>query len=131
MVHFFDRQSNQRAQFYGRLIDNLRIQPDDLILFGNLSDFEEQEKREAVQANAEESVNEVQEQDEPTESKVTINSSTEPIEKNRMVEDEEVLKTSILLTRNRIHQMGQSKMTRILNRKFKNKMIWKNYQQVV
>ncbi|KRM93957.1 FtsK SpoIIIE family protein [Lentilactobacillus senioris DSM 24302 = JCM 17472] len=89
MVHFFDRQSNQRAQFYGRLIDNLRIQPDDLILFGNLSDFEEQEKREAVQANAEESVNEVQEQDEPTESKVTINSSTEPIEKNRMVEDEE------------------------------------------
>ncbi|MCY9806967.1 DNA translocase FtsK [Lentilactobacillus senioris] len=35
MVHFFDRQSNQRARFYERLIANLKIKPDDLILFGD------------------------------------------------------------------------------------------------
>lgn len=91
MVHFFDRQSSQRAQFYDRLIENLRIKPEKLILFGDPNDMGTSttvtESQPDIVSNSDELISESQKSPEPE----TINSSVENLDtrepENELVED--------------------------------------------
>lgn len=109
MVHFFDRQSNQRAQFYDRLVKNLRLKPNELILFGDPNDYDEAE----MTANIDDSNSQVTGQSSSnTSSEVTkTNEPTEPVEnENETTESNDIDDNNEVITdsSHSVEQVGDS-----------------------